>query len=210
MAPKNKFTRDEMVAAAVQVVRTKGIDKLTAQALAAKLGTSTQPVFTCFSTMDTVRAEVRAAAEALYHAYSSKGLQEDVPFFGFGLQYIRFAREEPELYRLLFLTPGARRGNGAFGSHASESAGPSSVPLSCDIYHISATDADRYFRDLWLVVHSLATLIVTNSCPYSDAEIEQILTGFSLSLCKAIKEIPGFTAGAFHRDALFRALTTEA
>ena len=107
MAPKNKFTREEMVAAAVRVVRAKGIDKLTAQALAAELGTSTQPVFTCFSTMDTVKAEVRTAAEALYHAYSSKGLQEDVPFFGFGLQYIRFAKEEPELYRLLFLTPGA-------------------------------------------------------------------------------------------------------
>lgn len=208
MAPKNKFTRDEMVAAAVQVVRTKGIDKLTAQALAAKLGTSTQPVFTCFSTMDTVRAEVRAAAEALYHAYSSKGLQEDVPFFGFGLQYIRFAKEEPELYRLLFLTPGADGKNGALEAMLQSQA--IVRPSLMQIYHISATDADRYFRDLWLVVHSLATLIVTNSCPYSDAEIDQILTGFSLSLCKAIKEIPGFTAGAFDRDALFRALTAEA
>ena len=208
MAPKNKFTRDEMVAAAVQVVRTKGIDKLTAQALAAKLGTSTQPVFTCFSTMDTVRAEVRAAAEALYHAYSSNGLQEDVPFFGFGLQYIRFAKEEPELYRLLFLTPGADGKNGALEAMLQSQA--IVRPSLMQIYHISATDADRYFRDLWLVVHSLATLIVTNSCPYSDAEIDQILTGFSLSLCKAIKEIPGFTAGAFDRDALFRALTTEA
>ena len=170
MAPKNKFTRDEMVAAAVQVVRTKGIDKLTAQALAAKLGTSTQPVFTCFSTMDTVRAEVRAAAEALYHAYSSKGLQEDVPFFGFGLQYIRFAKEEPELYRLLFLTPGADGKNGALEAMIQSQA--IVRPSLMQIYHIRATDADRYFRDLWLVVHSLATLIVTNSCPYSDAEID--------------------------------------
>ena len=208
MAPKNKFTREEMVAAAVRVVRAKGIDKLTAQALAAELGTSTQPVFTCFSTMDTVKAEVRTAAEALYHTYSSKGLQEDVPFFGFGLQYIRFAKEEPELYRLLFLTPGADGKNGALEAMTQSQA--IVRPSLMQIYHIRAADADRYFRDLWLVVHSLATLIVTNSCPYSDAEIGQILTGFSLSLCKAIKEIPGFTAGAFDRDALFRALTAEA
>ena len=55
-------------------------------------------------------------------------------------------------------------------------------------------------------MHSLATLIVTGGCPYSDREIGQILTGFSLSLCKAIKEVPGFIAGTFDRDAAFRAL----
>ena len=65
---------------------------------------------------------------------------------------------------------------------------------------------DVYFRDLWLVVHSLATLIVTGGCPYSDREIGSILTGFSLSICKAIKEVPGFAAGTFDRDAVFRAL----
>ena len=57
--------------------------------------------------------------------------------------------------------------------------------------------------------HSLATLIVTGGCPYSDREIAQILQGFSVSICKAIKEIPGFTAGTFERDAVFRSLTAK-
>ena len=58
MAPKNKFTREEMVEAALRVVRKKGIDALTAKALAEELGTSTQPVFTCFGTMDAAKSEV--------------------------------------------------------------------------------------------------------------------------------------------------------
>ena len=66
MAPKNKFTREEMVAAALRVVRRKGADALTAKALAEELGTSTQPVFTCFGTMDALKTEVSAAAEALF------------------------------------------------------------------------------------------------------------------------------------------------
>ena len=41
MAPKNKFTREEMVEAALRVVRKKGIDALTAKALAEELGTDT-------------------------------------------------------------------------------------------------------------------------------------------------------------------------
>ena len=60
------------------------------------------------------------------------------------------------------------------------------------------------------MVHSLATLIVTGGCAYSDAEISGILTGFSVGICKAIKEIPGFASGAFDREAVFRALIGEA
>ena len=47
MDPQNKFTREEMVGAAVRVIREKGIDALTAKALAGELGVSTQLVFTC-------------------------------------------------------------------------------------------------------------------------------------------------------------------
>ena len=69
--------------------------------------------------------------------------------------------------------------------------------------------ADRYFRDLGLVVYGLAALIVTDSCPYSPQQIGQILTGFSVAICKAIKEVPGFAAGSFDRDAVFHALLTK-
>ena len=55
----------------------------------------------------------------------------------------------------------------------------------------------------------MSTLIVTGDCPYSDEEIGGILTGFSISVCKAIKEIPGFAAGTFDRDAAFRALVDK-
>ena len=97
MAPKFKFTRAEITDAALQVVRRNGIGALTARAIA-------QPVFTCFSTMAEARGAVRSAAESIYDGYVEEGLRAEIPFYGFGMQYIRFAREEPELYRLLFLT----------------------------------------------------------------------------------------------------------
>lgn len=204
MAPKNKFTREEMVAAAVQVVRKNGAASLTAKSLAGELGTSTQPVFTCFGTMDTAKAEVYAAAGRLFDDYLAESMKEEVSFFRFGMQYIRFVQEEPELYRLLFLMRPDDLGSGAFATmrHMQEIVRPSLV----ETYHISEQEADRYFRDLWLVVHSLSTLIVTGECPYSDREIGQILTGFSVSIFKAIKEIPGFVEGDFDRDATFRDL----
>lgn len=202
MAPKNKFTKEEMTAAALRVVREKGIGGLTAKTLADALGTSTQPVFTAFGSMDGVRQAVHAAAMRVYDQYTDAGLKEKIPFFGVGMQYIRFAREEPELYRFLFLTQG--QGTGAMQSmqHLQTLVRPALTR----IYHVSEEEADLYFRDLWLVAHSLSTLIVTGGCPYSDREIGQILTGVSVSVCKAIKEIPGFADGSFDRDAVFRGL----
>lgn len=138
----------------------------------------------------------------VYDRYTHAGLQEDIPFLGVGKQYIRFAREEPELYRLLFLTREKEYSAAASMRHLQEHVRPALM----DIYHITGEEADVYFRDLWLVVHSLSTLIVTDDCPYSDQEVGQILTGFSISICKAIKEVPGFAAGTFDRDAAFRAL----
>lgn len=207
MAPKNKFTKKEMIEAAMQVVRDKGIDGLTAKTMADELGTSTQPVFTAFGSMDTVKQEVYAATVRVYDSYADAGLKEKIPFFGVGMQYIRFAREEPELYRFLFLTRTQGQEYSAMKSmqHLQELVRPTLV----SIYHITAEEADLYFRDLWFVVHSLSTLIVTGDCPYSDQEIGQILTGFSISICKSIKEIPGFAAGTFDRDAAFRALISK-
>ena len=207
MAPKNKFTKEEMVEAALRVVRERGIDGLTAKTLADALGTSTQPVFTAFGSMDAVKRETYAAAVRVYDSYANAGLKEKIPFFGVGMQYIRFAREEPELYRLLFLTQEQGRESLAVRSmrHLQGLVRPSLM----DIYHITAEEADVYFRDMWLAAHSISTLIVTGGCPYSDREIGQILTGFSVGICKAIKEIPGFASGSFDRDAVFHALVDK-
>ena len=204
MAPRNKFSRDEMIEKAVQVVRKQGIGALTAKSLANELGVSTQPVFTCFHTIEEVRREVVNAAKILYDDYVKEGLCNDMPFLGFGMHYIRFAKEEPELYRLLFLSTDQGEGNSAL-EEMNASLGLVTDSMQ-ETYHIDAKTAERYFRDMWLVAHSLATLIVTGSCPYTDQEIGRILTGFSIGHCMAIKEIPGFVEDNYDKDAIFREL----
>ena len=207
MAPRNKFTRGEMIEAAAQVVREKGIDSLTAKALAGQRGVSTQPVFTCFGTIDEAKREVRAYAERLYDRYVAEGLKMPVPFYGVGMQYIRFAKEEPQLYRLLFLTSSGEDNQSVMNAmHHSQELVREALQQT---YHIDAQAADRYFRDMWLVVHSLATLVVTGGCPYSEQEMGEILTGFSAGLCKAIKEIPGFVENEYDRDAVFREIVNR-
>ena len=71
---------------------------------------------------------------------------------------------------------------------------------------MDADTADRFFRDLWLVAFSFATLIVTDGCPFTEEEMIAVGTEISLSVCKAYKEIPGLPSGRYDRDAIFRSL----
>ena len=101
MPPKAKFTRQEIVEAAVDIARRAPLEAVTAQELASILGTSTRPVFTYFRTLEEVRAAVVEEAGKIYGRYVERGLSMNPPFKGYGMETIRFAREEPNLFRLL-------------------------------------------------------------------------------------------------------------
>ena len=207
MPPKVKFQREEIVQTAFDVVRKKGLDALTAREVAAALQVSTRPIFTWFDSMDQLRAEVRLLAEARYRESIEEGLAESIPFLGVWKQYLRFAREEPALYRLLFLTPpGSDSGGAVEALRFSQELARESLMR---VYRLEASEADSYFRDLWLVAYSFATLIVTGNCPWTEEEIFAIGAEISLSVCKAYKEIPGLSAGKYDRDAVFTELVAK-
>lgn len=201
MPPKPKFTREEVIAAALSITREQGIDAVTAREVGNVLGVSSRPVFTYFTSMDELKTETRNAAKEIYASYCREGLSERIPFLGLGKKNIEFARKEPWLFRLIFLTSEDSFGGGAgdamrFGQElARESV--------MRFYHMSASQADSYFRDLWLVSFSFSTMIVTDGCAFSDEQIEAIFTEISLAVCKAYKEIPGLPEGKYDRDRIF-------
>ena len=206
MPPKFKFKREEIVEAAVNLTRRGGVDAVTARGIAGELGVSTQPIFTCFKNMEEAKEEVRIYAEKLCHNYLEKGVEATISFFGFGMAYIRFAKEEPELYKMLFINPD-KKGE----SMLDTLSGIRLIVINSieKTYRFNEKESKRLFRDLWLAVHSIATLCVGGICPFSDEEIAKILTGFSVSICKSIKEIKGFVDDSFDRDEVFCKIIKE-
>jgi AcrR family transcriptional regulator len=205
MPPRVKFTKEEIVEAALRVTREGGIDSLTARSLAAELGASTRPMFTYFETVDELKHEVHEAAKDVYKDYIERGLAEPVPFLGVGQNTIRFAREEPELFRLLFL----QKPDGADGGAAEALAFSQDLVRDSimGIYKMDAYEADCYYRNLWLIAFSFCAMIAAGECPYTDEQMSAMFTEVSLAVCKAYKDIPGLPRGDYDRDAIFRELT---
>lgn len=202
MPPKVKFTKDEIIEAAVSITREKGISAVTAREVGAVLGVSSRPLFTYYNTVDELKRDVFIYSENLYRDYVKRGLEMPIPALGVGIQFVEFAKNEPELYRYVFLTPpDSSRGSAMEGLKLSQDLVRESI---IKIYNMDAETADKYFRDLWLVAYSITTLIVMGDCPYSDDEISRLFTEYSVSICKAYKEIPGLIEGNFDKDKVFK------
>ena len=107
MPPKAKYTREQITDVAYGMVRKYGADMISARNLAAELGTSTSPIFAAFDSIDEVLLSVAKKAEALYKSYLDEGLAQSPAFKGAGLKYIQFAKDEPELFKFLFMRPGS-------------------------------------------------------------------------------------------------------
>ena len=173
MPPKFKFTREEIINAALEVTRKNGMEGLTARGLAAELGSSSKPIFGLFQNMEEVQIEVIAAANNLYQSYISRGMTEGKypPYKASGIAYIQFAKEEKELFKLLFM----RDRTGEKIEENREEIRPI-LNIIMKNLGISEDEACMFHLELWLYVHGIATMIATNYLHWNIEFISKILT----------------------------------
>lgn len=190
MPPRAKFTKEEVVEAALNLIREQGIGALTARALGERLGSSARPVFTVFQSMEEVQREAVAAARQLYAQYVEQGFcQTEMPVFkGVGMQYIRFAIREPKLFWLLFMAeypqkPGVREVLPVIEEHYEKIL--KSVQNS---YSLNTCSAEWLYRHLWIYTHGIAVLCATNMCRFSAEEISRMLTEVCMAMLKEARE----------------------
>lgn len=105
MPPKPKFTKDEIVSAALEVARKDGINAVSAREVGKYLGTSSSPVFSAFKNMDELLDEVYSAALNEYSEYISDSVNYVPVFKQFGFRLIQFAKSEPNLFKIIFEKP---------------------------------------------------------------------------------------------------------
>ncbi len=173
MPPKFKFTRDEITSAALNVTRRAGLVGLTARALAAELGCSPKPIFGLFKNMEEVQQEVIKAAHDLYLSYlkADMGKGEYPPYKASGMAYIRFAKEEKELFKLLFM-----RDRSVEKIEENRDEITPLLQLIQKSTGISEQEAYTFHIEMWIFVHGMATIIATNYLDLDEAYISKVIS----------------------------------
>lgn len=184
MPPKAKFTRDEVIHAALRIVRTDGPDALTARSLGAALGSSARPVFTVFPSMEDVFHAVTASARQVYTDDITAALsRQDIPAFqAVGMQYIRFAQTEPKLFQMLFMSEQPEQPGVGSVLPVIDDNYPQILASAQNHYNLSSGQAEWLYRHLWIYSHGIAVLCATRMCTFSTDEIAAMLT----DVCRAL------------------------
>lgn len=173
MPPKVKVTKEDVINAAVEIVRNSGSQAINARTIASVLNCSTQPVFSNFATMDELRLAVVEKADILCQEYMQREIEsEKFPAYkANGMAYIRFAKEEKELFKLLYMR-----------DRSSES-----IPEGSELYDkmealvhnntgLSGADVKLFHLEMWAYVHGIATMFATGFLDLDWELVSKMLT----------------------------------
>ena len=172
MPPKAKLTKDEIVAATLELLRHEGENAMNARRIAAHLGCSTQPVFSNFSSMEELQHAVLLASYQYYHNFLLQEVQsgKHPPYKAYGMAYIRFAKEEKELFRALFMCD--RKGQ-ALTPSADFSE---SVDMIMSANRLTREQAELLHLEMWSCVHGIGTMLATSFLPLEWELISNIMS----------------------------------
>lgn len=98
MPPKPKFSREDIINAAFDIVQKSGADAMTAREVGKYLGTSSTPIFTAFNDMSELRAAVCDKARKVFDEYMAVAEDFSPAYKKRGMQWVKFARENPMLF----------------------------------------------------------------------------------------------------------------
>lgn len=192
MPPKIQYTKEQIVDAAIEIIRKEGPSSLNARAVAKQLGCSTQPIFREFESMTALKDAVIRKASAIYEAYIRRWCTKaEKPYKAAGTAYIRFAAEEKALFHLLFMRDRSREG---------EEYEDGNLEIYLDeisrVLKIGRDAAYEFHIRMWIYTHGMAVMTATDYLHFTDEQISALLT----EEFTALKERFGNKNEEYHRN----------
>ncbi len=172
MPPKPKFSKEEIVEAAIDLVRNRGAEALTARELGNYLGISSRPIFTAFENMEDLKSSVIKECIKLFEQRCKKEIDESnfPQYKAIGSAYIRFSVEEKNIFKLLFMRDRSdelQYGHDAFN-----------IPLMSAMKQsgVEGNVAELLHTEMWIWVHGVATMLATGYVDWNSELISKMMT----------------------------------
>ena len=172
MPARRKINKDDIVNASVEIIREEGMESLNARRIAKELGCSTQPIFYIYSGMEDIKKDALRKIAKIFDEAMLKSNYDKPAYKDIGRNYIKFAKEEPIFFKLLF--------NSKINEGAIEF-----IQLTGSTEKIFETisnqtgmpkDKVQFFHlKMWLYVNGIANLVSNKTCDFSDDEIDNLL-----------------------------------
>ena len=172
MPPKVKIAKKDIIKTAGALVKENGQTALNARTIASALNCSTQPIFSNFSTMDELQKAVIEETYKIYQIFLADEVNSNKypKYKAYGLAYIRFAMEEKELFKLLFMR-----------DRSLEDTTPSldfeeAVRMIMQSNGVNHETATLIHLEVWTCVHGIGAMLATSFLTLEWELISNILS----------------------------------
>ena len=174
MPAKIKATKEMIIDAAFAVARETGAENINARTVSERLNCSTQPVMYHFATIEKLKRAAYERADC-YHSEYLMNIEnpQKGAMLGIGMNYIRFAIEEPHLFRFLFQSD-FFNGSTMIELIDAEELSPVLSAMQGAL-GMGTEQTKKVFLTVFLFAHGYASIIANNALEYDEELIKSHL-----------------------------------
>lgn len=170
-----KITKEQILTSAFEIVKKSGMKALNNRDLAKKLNCSIRPIYYQFDNVSSLQEELIKKIEKYFFEYLLNDMDETMPEYKqIGIKYIKFAKEESNLFQILFMTK-----NEMSTEDFIKKNDENFEKLKKLIKNSTDLDDENlkiFHTRMWIFTHGLACLVANDICKLTDAQISQMLS----------------------------------
>lgn len=170
-----RITKEMILNAAFDITRNEGIEKLSNREIAKKMNCSIRPIYYQFKNSEELYKELYNKINSYFYDFIMKNIVDDIPHYKqIGINYIKFAQEETNLFKVLFMSPARNLPNTFVETDKTGFAGVvAAIKLST---HLSDKGIKSFHTKMWIFVHGIATLTDSKSVKFTEEQIRDLLS----------------------------------
>ena len=172
MPAKRKIQKEDILKASISIISNEGLNALNARKIAKKLGCSTQPLFYIYENMDDLKKDVIDEIVKIFDREVLKSETDPLEYRDIGINYIRFAKEEPELFKLMFINDMNEEAFDFINLFHSTNKIFETISKQTGM---SNENAKQFHLRMWLYVNGIASLVAHQTVEFNDEEIVGLL-----------------------------------
>lgn len=175
MPPISKISKDMILKSGLEIIKNDGIDNLNVRNIAKKLNCSTQPIMYHYKNMELLKEELYNIADSYHSEFLMKENSNNNPLLNIGLQYIKFAEQEKNLFKFLFQSDKFSNFNFEDLLNNNEDGLKYIFEIMKKETKLTNKDLKENFKLLFITAHGLASLLANNSITYDEKYCKKIL-----------------------------------
>ena len=169
MPPIPKISKEMILESCIEIIKKDGIENLNVRNIAYKLSCSTQPIMYHYKNMDMLKEELYTMVDKYHSEFLMKESNIN-PLLSIGLQYIKFANEEKNLFKFLFQSNKFSNFNFKDLIDDNNSDLQSMLDIVQKETNLKGNHIKEKFTILFITAHGIASLLANNSMTYNEKE----------------------------------------